>query len=116
MVEINTPWLNYIALWIPILPLIGFLVNGLLGQYLPKTLTGWLGSLVVLGSFVCSVILFMQIDANEALRLDLFSWIAFDSLENAYSFALESCLASCMSRKAARARSRAGACSTRGGG
>ena len=68
MVEINTPGLNYIALLIPILPLIGFLVNGLLGDYLPKSLTGWLGSLVVLGSFICSVILFNNIDTNEALR------------------------------------------------
>jgi NADH-quinone oxidoreductase subunit L len=85
MVEINTPGLNYIALLIPLLPLIGFLVNGLLGSYLPKSLTGWIGSLVVLGSFICSLILFKHIDANEALRLDLFSWIAFGQLDIGFS-------------------------------
>lgn len=43
-----------------LLPLIGFLVNGLLGSKLSKTVSGWLGSLVVLGSFAISTKYFLD--------------------------------------------------------
>jgi NADH-quinone oxidoreductase subunit L len=78
---INTPGLNYLGLLIPILPLIGFLVNGMLGKYLPKGLTGWIGSLTVLGSFVCTWMIFGQLGANDAIRLDVFHWITFGSMD-----------------------------------
>ncbi|HJW29771.1 MAG TPA: proton-conducting transporter membrane subunit, partial [Saprospiraceae bacterium] len=77
---INTPGLNYLGLLIPILPLIGFLVNALLGRYIPKSLTGWLGCLTVLASFICTVMIFRQLGADQAIRLDLFQWIAFDQI------------------------------------
>ena len=73
--------MNYLALLIPILPLIGFLVNGLLGKYLPKSITGWLGSLVVLGSFICTILIFQKLGPNDAIKLDVFSWIAFGQLD-----------------------------------
>ncbi len=90
MVELNTPGLNFLGLLIPLLPLIGFLVNGLLGTYLPKSITGWLGSLAVLGSFICSVLIFRQLDPGEAIHLDLFSWIAFGQVDISFSLWIDS--------------------------
>jgi len=78
---INTPGLNYLGLLIPILPLIGFLVNGLLGKFLPKGITGWIGSLTVLGSFICTLLIFQKLGAGDAIRLDLFHWISFGNLD-----------------------------------
>ncbi|HRP38569.1 MAG: NADH-quinone oxidoreductase subunit L [Chitinophagales bacterium] len=43
-----------------LLPLIGFLVNGLFGSKLSKTVSGWLGSLVVLASFAISTKYFLD--------------------------------------------------------
>ncbi len=83
---INTPGLNYLGLLIPILPLIGYLVNGLLGKYLPKTLTGWLGSLTVLGSFICTLLIFQKLGAHDAIRMDLFHWISFGQLDISFGF------------------------------
>ena len=78
---INTPGLNYLGLLIPILPLIGFLVNGMLGKFLSKSITGWIGSLTVLGSFICTVLIFQQLGVNDAIRLDLFQWISYGQLD-----------------------------------
>ena len=50
------------ALLIPLLPLIGFLINGLLGKYIKnEKLIGAIGSLAVGGSFVASLTLFISI-------------------------------------------------------
>ena len=50
--------MTFLGLMIPLLPLMGFLVNGLLGKYLPKGSTGWIGSLSVLASFICVLMIF----------------------------------------------------------
>ena len=43
-------------------PLVGFLINGLFGKWLKgnEQLSGWIGSLAVLVSFVCSNYRFCQ--------------------------------------------------------
>ena len=43
---------------IPLIPLIGFLINGLGQRFLPKALIGIIGSGVVLASFLLSCTLF----------------------------------------------------------
>lgn len=83
---IDNPTLNYLGLLIPILPLIGYLVNGLLGKYLPKGVTGWIGSLAVLGSFICTLVIFNKVGVNDAIRLDLFHWITFGQLDISFGF------------------------------
>lgn len=77
----NTPNLTFLGLLIPLLPLVGFLVNGMLGKYLPKSFTGWIGSLSVLASFICVVILFKELNAAQSIRIDVFQWIAFGDKE-----------------------------------
>jgi len=83
---IDNPTLNYLGLLIPILPLVGYLVNGLLGKYLPKGITGWIGSLTVLGSFICTWVIFNKLGVNDAIRLDLFHWISFGQLDISFGF------------------------------
>ena len=51
------------------LPLIGFLINGLVGRFLPKNVSGWLGTAAVLGSFVLAVMNFNALTA-EAGQLE----------------------------------------------
>jgi len=36
-------------------PLLGFLINGLLGPKLPKSIVGWLGTIAVFSSFILAV-------------------------------------------------------------
>ena len=64
-------------------PLVGFLINGLFGKWLKgnEKLSGWIGSLAVLVSLVCSIIAFSSIAFSSlhggAVRFDetLYEWI-----------------------------------------
>lgn len=60
-------------------PLIGFLINGLLGKRLPRAVVGIIGSGTVLISFVIAFYLFIQFlqwpHSWRVLTLTLFSWI-----------------------------------------
>ena len=51
-----------LILLIPLLPFIGFLINGLGRKYLPKTAVGIIGSGTVLASFIASIIVFFRLD------------------------------------------------------
>ncbi len=77
------------AILIPLLPLIGFLINGLFGKFLPKSITGWLAALAVLGAFVCSVNIFNNLDAASVIHLDLFNWITFGNTSISLGFQID---------------------------
>ncbi|EHQ27223.1 NADH-quinone oxidoreductase subunit L [Mucilaginibacter paludis] len=80
---------NYIWL-IPILPLIGFIINGLGRNTLSKGVIGFIGSTVVLLSFALSVATFLQINATGvAVNVDLFDWIKVGSLNIPFSFLID---------------------------
>ena len=67
-------------IWIPLLPLLGFLVNSLAGRRLPRAVSGGLASLAMLGSFGVSVIAVRALLAQPAevtpSRIRSFNWIA----------------------------------------
>jgi NADH-quinone oxidoreductase subunit L len=66
-------------LWlIPVLPLIGFLING--SKRLPKGLAGILGCAGPLASFALSVGAFLQLGHAETLRQSVFDWISAGDL------------------------------------
>ena len=61
---------------IPLLPLIGFFINGLGRNHLPKNLIASIGSFSVLGSFIISLIVFFTIPTGENAQPIVFK--AFD--------------------------------------
>ena len=81
---------SIIGILVPLLPLIGFLINGLFGQYLPKSITGWIASLAVLASFVCSIYIFQNLDAAGVVNIDLFDWISFGKINISFGLQIDS--------------------------
>jgi NADH-quinone oxidoreductase subunit L len=80
---------DYIWL-IPVLPLIGFIINGLGRNTLSKGVIGFIGSGLVLVSFVLSVAAFMQIsDTHQAINVNLFDWIKVGNLDIPFSFLVD---------------------------
>lgn len=80
---------------IPLLPLIGFIVNGLGRNALSKGMIGAVGSAVVLISFVCSCFLFSEVyqarQAGQAgiIEQHVFDWIAVGNLKIGLSFLVD---------------------------
>lgn len=71
---------------IPVLPLVGFLVNGLGRNHLSKTLSGIIGSATVFGSFVISVMVFLQVKNGNSAVVHYFNFISLDSLTIGFDF------------------------------
>jgi NADH-quinone oxidoreductase subunit L len=57
-----------LILLIPVLPFIGFLVNGLGRKYLPKAVVGIIGSGTVLGAFIISLLLYFRLDHLQEVQ------------------------------------------------
>ncbi|MEC3880753.1 NADH-quinone oxidoreductase subunit L [Parapedobacter sp. 10938] len=80
---------------IPLLPLIGFLINGVGRNALPKSLVGLLGSGVVLASFLLSCGVFAEVyaarQAGESATFihSIFEWITAGSLSVSLSFLVD---------------------------
>ncbi|HEX9884391.1 MAG TPA: hypothetical protein VGA79_10530, partial [Desulfobaccales bacterium] len=51
--------MDYVWL-IPLFPFVGFLINGLVGKNLPKSVVGTIGSVAVGLSFLVTLCIFMQ--------------------------------------------------------
>jgi NADH-quinone oxidoreductase subunit L len=75
---------------IPLLPLAGFLINGLLAKFIPKSISGWLASACILVSFCCSMYIFTTLDANEKIYINLFEWIKIGSIQIDFGFLIDS--------------------------
>ncbi|GAB3412519.1 NADH-quinone oxidoreductase subunit L [Niabella aquatica] len=71
---------------IPLLPLAGFLLNGLLRNYLSKGLSGIIGSGSVLGSFILSIMVFAQVKAGHTAVVEYFDFIKAGSLNIPFAF------------------------------
>lgn len=68
-------------LLIVLLPLAGFLINGLLRNHLSKGLTGIIGSGAILGSFLLSIWVFMQVRSGQVVHAKYFDFIRISSLK-----------------------------------
>jgi|GEM_PF-4036023 len=71
-----------ILLLIPLLPFIGFLINGIGFKRIPKNLAGLLSVAAALGSFILSVYIFnlFQDGNGEAVIAHYFDWISVGAL------------------------------------
>ena len=73
-----------------ILPLIGFLINGLFGKHLPKVVVGGLATLVVFVSFVLAASIFSDYTADSSLTIvRLFKWFQIDGVPINFSLQID---------------------------
>lgn len=80
---INLAWL------IPIFPLLGFVINGLGRNLLPKFVIGSLATLAVAIPFAISVGIFFEFTGTEAVIIPIFDWIKVGSLNIPFSFQID---------------------------
>ncbi|MGB4773531.1 MAG: proton-conducting transporter membrane subunit, partial [Daejeonella sp.] len=82
---INLVWL------VPLFPLIGFLINGLGRNVLPKSIVGFIGSLTILLSFGLSLGIFFELNSagTKSFIVPLFDWISAGSLTIPFSFLVD---------------------------
>ena len=74
---------------IPILPLIGFFINGLGRNNLSKTLSGLIGSGVILASFIISVYVFLNVKEGNTHLIHYFEFINTVSLNVHLDFQID---------------------------
>ncbi|MBR0571934.1 NADH-quinone oxidoreductase subunit L [Microvirga sp. STS03] len=95
MQEIVMPFNNQamalLCLLIPLLPLIGFIVNGLGNRKLAKGMVSLIGCGTVLASFLISVYLFVDFTANgsRAYTVDFYNWISVGNMQIGFSFLID---------------------------
>lgn len=76
---------------IPLLPLIGFLINGIGFRHVPKGAVGLIGSLAALGSFAASVLVLLDFKegGSQSQVVSLFDWITVGELSIPFSFQID---------------------------
>lgn len=74
---------------VPLFPLIGFLIIGLGRKYLSQSLTGIIGSGVILASFVVSLLIFFQVKDGNAGTIEYFNFISAGNLKVPFAFQLD---------------------------
>jgi len=75
--------MSSLYLLIPILPLAGFIINGLLGKRFPKWLIYFIGVGTVAGSFLLSLHVFLSGFQSKGIKL--FTWLKVGSLQADYT-------------------------------
>ena len=83
----NAPYPTFLYVLIPLLPFLGFLLNGLLNRKLSGTVAGLIGSAAVLGSFLISVVLFLNFQYQYTVQL--FDWISVGSLQIPFQYQID---------------------------
>jgi len=77
---------------VPLFPLIGFLINGLLWKRMPKTLGGIIGSTAILASFVISIGIFFEVKSPSfqgPVIVHLFDFIQSGKLYIPFAFQVD---------------------------
>ncbi|MCG7857661.1 NADH-quinone oxidoreductase subunit L [Flavihumibacter sp.] len=76
---------------VPLFPLVGFLLNGLLRNSLSKSLTGIIGSGSILASFIVSVLIFLDVKAgiDGPVIVTLFDFISFEDVSIPFAFQVD---------------------------
>ena len=75
---------------IVLLPLIGFLINGLFGKNLPKIVVGSLATLAVFASFCIAVGIFMNFNSESpAIIVNAFEWFKVNGVQVNFGFQID---------------------------
>jgi NADH-quinone oxidoreductase subunit L len=83
--------MNKYVFLIPLLPFIGFLINGLFRNYLSRALVGIIGSGVLIASFVISLLVFQEVSAPgfQTQLIKYFDFINAGGLKIPVSFQID---------------------------
>ena len=73
---------------VPLIPLIGFVFNGLFGAKLPKSVVGGIATSAVVASFVLSVSLFFNMPESGFVQ-NLFTWFSAGNVHADFSFTVD---------------------------
>ena len=77
-------------LWlVPILPLMGFLINGIFRNSLSKNASAFIGSAVILASFILSCVLFMEVRETGAINIEYFKIVAIEGFSLPLNFKVD---------------------------
>ncbi|RYD53087.1 MAG: NADH-quinone oxidoreductase subunit L [Sphingobacteriales bacterium] len=80
--------IDYVYL-VPLLPLLGFLINGLGWRVVPKGMAGWIGSLMVLLAFGLSLGIFTEVQAGGSRIVTLYPFIQTSTLNIPFAFQVD---------------------------
>lgn len=73
-----------------LLPLLGFLINGLFGKNLPKILVGGLATAAVFGSFCIAVSIFMNFNSeSQPIIVKAFEWFRVNGVQVNFGFQID---------------------------
>ena len=73
-----------------LLPLVGFLINGLFGKNLPKIFVGSLATLMVFASFVIAAYLFLNFDSkSQPFIANAFEWFRVNGMQINFGFQID---------------------------
>lgn len=74
---------------IPLLPLAGFLINGIGRNTFSKGVIGFIGSLVILISFGLSVAAFLQVKSSGPINVTVFDWFSVNAFKVQFAFLVD---------------------------
>ncbi len=74
---------------IPLLPLIAFFINILLGRKYIKDRAHWIAVPAVIGSFILAVSAFMDVNAGNVINLNIYSWIVSGNFNVSIGFLID---------------------------
>lgn len=74
---------------VPLLPMIGFLINGVGRKHMSKPMISIIGCGVLLASFVISVLIFFEVQKGNTRVISFFDFISFDKVHIPFSFQVD---------------------------
>ncbi len=88
---LNFDFMINLVYLIPLLPLIGFLINGLARNILSKSLVSIIGSGVILGSFIISLLIFFDVrhEGFTAQTISYFDFINIGKIKVDFAFQVD---------------------------
>jgi NADH-quinone oxidoreductase subunit L len=81
--------MNKLSYLIPLFPLLGFLINGIGREKLSKTVSGIIGSVSVLASFIFSVLIFLEVKNGNVHVVRYFDFIRTSSIHVGFDFQID---------------------------
>jgi NADH-quinone oxidoreductase subunit L len=81
--------MNQLVYLVPLFPLAGFVVNGLFRNHLSKGVSGFIGSVAILASFIVSIVLFNDVRHGQIIHATLFDFISAGKLSIPFVFQID---------------------------